>query len=58
VAVPGSFTRTRPAGADRFTFTGRLTGRPLTPGRYRLVATPTANGHTGTASRASFRILK
>jgi hypothetical protein len=58
VAVSGSFTRTRPAGADRFTFTGRLAGHPLTPGRYRLVATPNANGHAGTSSRANFRILK
>jgi hypothetical protein len=54
----GSFTRTRPAGADRFTFTGRLTGHPLKPGRYRLVATPTANRHTGKPARAGFRILK
>ncbi|MCW3047117.1 MAG: domain containing protein [Solirubrobacterales bacterium] len=58
VAVRGSFTRTRPAGADGFTFTGRLTGHPLTPGRYRLVATPAANGHTGKPSRVSFRIVK
>jgi PKD repeat protein len=58
VVVRGSFTRTRPAGSDRFTFTGRLTGHPLTPGRYRLVATPTANDHAGKASRVSFRIVK
>ncbi|HMJ33351.1 MAG TPA: PKD domain-containing protein [Baekduia sp.] len=58
VAVRGSFTRTRAAGADRFTFTGRLTGHALTPGRYRLIATPAANGHTGTSSRVSFRIVK
>jgi hypothetical protein len=57
VAVRGSFTRTRPAGADRFTFTGRLTGHALKPGRYRLVATPTANGHTGNSTRASFHIV-
>jgi hypothetical protein len=58
VALLGSFTRTRPAGADRFTFTGRLTGHALKPGRYRLVATPTANRHTGKPTRAGFRILK
>ncbi|MDQ1680620.1 MAG: hypothetical protein QOI42_1479, partial [Frankiaceae bacterium] len=58
VAVSGSFTRTRPAGADRFTFTGRMAGHLLTPGRYRLIATPTANGRTGKASRVSFRIVK
>jgi hypothetical protein len=58
VALRGSFTRTRAAGADRFTFTGRLTGHALTPGRYRLIATPAANGHTGKPSRVSFRIVK
>jgi hypothetical protein len=58
LAVRGSFTRTRPAGADRFTFTGRLTGHALKPGRYRLVATPTANGHAGKPTRAGFRILE
>jgi hypothetical protein len=58
VVVPGTFTRTRPAGADRFGFTGRLTGHPLEPGRYRLIATPTANRYIGKPTRASFRILK
>jgi hypothetical protein len=58
VTVRGSFTRTRPAGADRFTFTGRLAGHALTPGRYRLVATPVAAGHSGAAAHASFRIVK
>ncbi len=41
LALRGGFTRTRPAGADRFRFTGRISGRTLTPGSYRLVATPT-----------------
>jgi hypothetical protein len=58
MAVRGSFSRTRPAGADRFGFTGRLTGHALKPGPYRLVATPTANGHTGNPARASFGIVK
>jgi hypothetical protein len=58
VGVPGSFTRTRPAGADRFTFTGRLTGHALKPGRYLLIATPAANGHTGTPARDGFRVIK
>jgi hypothetical protein len=57
-ALLGSFTRTRPPGADRFTFTGRLTGHALKPGRYRLVATPTANRHTGKPTRAGLRILR
>jgi hypothetical protein len=35
-----------------------MADHPLTPGRYRLVATPVANGHTGKPTRASFRIVK
>jgi hypothetical protein len=58
VAVPGAFTRSRPAGADSFTFTGRIAGRALTPGRYRLAATPAANGRTGSPARASLRIVR
>jgi pimeloyl-ACP methyl ester carboxylesterase len=58
VRVRGSFTRSRPAGADRFTFTGRIAGRALRPGRYRLVATPSANGRTGRSARAPFRIVR
>jgi hypothetical protein len=56
VRVRGSFTRSRPAGADRFAFTGRVAGRTLTPGPYRLVATPIAGDRTGSAARAPFRI--
>jgi hypothetical protein len=52
----GSFTRSRPAGRDRFAFTGRMARRTLTPGRYRLVATPTAGGRAGRPARAPFRI--
>jgi pimeloyl-ACP methyl ester carboxylesterase len=57
-AVRGSFTRVRPAGADRFTFTGRIAGRALAPGRYRLVATPSAGGRTGRPARARLRIVR
>ncbi|HTN23438.1 MAG TPA: hypothetical protein VL120_05590, partial [Solirubrobacteraceae bacterium] len=56
--LSGTFTRTRPAGADRFTFTGRLGGRRLPAGNYRLVATPSAGGRTGTTKRVAFRITK
>ena len=55
-SVRGSLTRTRPAGADRFTFTARLAGRALSPGRYRLVATPAAGARAGGPARARFRI--
>jgi hypothetical protein len=57
-AVSGSFTRTRSAGADRFTFTGRIGGRTLSVGSYRLDATPSAGGRTGTTKRVAFRIKK
>jgi PKD repeat protein len=57
IAVKGSFSRQRPKGGDRFTFTGRLLGHRLARGRYRIVATPfnAAGGH-GTSGRAAFRI--
>jgi hypothetical protein len=58
VTVRGSFKRGRRAGADRFRFTGRLAGGALAPGRYRLVATPTANSKVGRPGRASFRIVR
>jgi hypothetical protein len=58
VTARGSFTRIRPAGADRFAFTGRIAGRPLRPGRYRLVATPSAGGRSGRPSRTRLRIVR
>jgi hypothetical protein len=58
VAIPGRFTRAGNAGANRFRFTGRLAGRKLRPGKYRLVATPTASGHVGRPASASFQIIK
>lgn len=57
VAVPGSVMRSRPAGADDFRFDGRFAGRALRPGRYRLVATPSADGRTGRPARARFRVV-
>jgi hypothetical protein len=56
VGVPGGFTRVRPAGADRLTFRGRVAGRTLAAGVYRLTATPIARGVTGVARHARFRI--
>ena len=58
VTVQGSFTRSRRAGRDRFTFTGRLAGRTLRAARYRLTATPSAGTRKGKAVRASFRIKR
>lgn len=60
VRVRGSFTRRRPAGADRFAFNGDIshTGTLLKSARYRLVATPITNGRPGTPAHALFRIVR
>jgi hypothetical protein len=58
VTLTGSFTRGGKAGANSFRFTGRLAGHRLKPGKYQLVATPSAGGRTGRAASASFRIIK
>ncbi len=52
----GSFTLGGKAGRNSFRLTGRLNSQKLRSGRYRLVATPTANGRTGAPARTSFRI--
>ncbi len=56
VTLKRSFTRTGRAGANRFRFTGRLSGRKLKARGYHLVATPTAAGKTGKPRTAAFRI--
>ena len=53
VARKGSFNVTGVAGENRFRFTGRLRGRKLPPGRYRLVGTA-----AGSRKTASFRIVR
>jgi hypothetical protein len=51
--VKGSFTHSGQSGQNRFKFSGRLNGKALKPGRYRLV------GKTGSVSKtASFKIVK
>lgn len=54
----GSFTQIAKAGVNSFRFTGRLGGRRLKPGRYLLVATPSANRRTGKPVSAGFRIVR
>jgi hypothetical protein len=56
--LAGEFTLTGAAGANRFHFSGRLSGQKLKPGSYRLQATPSAGGKTGPATSASFRIIR
>jgi hypothetical protein len=52
-AVKGTFTHSGQAGQNRFKFSGRIAGKGLKPGSYRLVA------KTGSASKtASFKIVK
>jgi hypothetical protein len=58
VTLKGSFTRNGIAGRNSFHFSGRLHGRKLTPGRYRLVATPSAGGRKGKAISSGFRIVR
>jgi hypothetical protein len=57
VRVHGTLTRSFPAGNDGLLFTGRLHGHALMPGRYVLIATPSASGSRGESARARFRIL-
>ena len=40
VTLPGSFTLTPHVGRNSFRFRGRIGGRTLRPGKYRLVGTP------------------
>jgi Glycosyl hydrolase family 26 len=56
--VRGIFKRAGRKGANNFRFSGRIANRTLTPGNYRLIARPTANGRTGKAQSVSFRILR
>ena len=52
----GGFTRRGVAGANRFRLTGRINARRLRPARYRLIASPVAEGRRGDTKRTSFRI--
>jgi hypothetical protein len=57
VPVPGSFKRSAGPGAVSFRFAGRIGGRRLPPGRYRLLAAPRdALGTGGAVKRAAFRV--
>ena len=58
VRLSGSFTRDRPEGDDSFTLTGRLAGRSLSRGSYRLLATPITDERSGMTKRVAFRIIR
>ena len=58
VTLAGGFDRNGVPGTNSFHFTGRLGGRRLRPGRYRLVATPTSSGRVGKPTSSRFRIVR
>lgn len=56
VRVRGSITRTARAGTTTVRFSGRLRGRTLRPGRYRVIARVVAKD--GPTRRAGFRVVR
>jgi hypothetical protein len=58
VRLRGGFTHAGKVGANRFKFTGRLGGRKLKPGRYRLVQVAVDGaGNKSATRRVRFRIV-
>jgi hypothetical protein len=58
VRLSGTLTIAGQAEANSFQFNGRLKGKPLKPGSYRLVAAPVAGGIAGTGASVLFRIVQ
>ena len=55
----GSFTRVSAPGTNSFTFTGRVNGKALKPGRYRLrLVARDAAGNASKARTLRFRVVK
>ncbi len=57
-AKAGSFSRKDGAGATRFRFMGRLAGRTLKPGSYRLTLTPRNGAGTGAVVTKGFKVKR
>jgi uncharacterized repeat protein (TIGR01451 family) len=57
VPLRGSFAHQDSVGLNRFLFTGRVNGKALKPGIYRLDATPTADGKIGRTVSVRFRVV-
>jgi PKD repeat protein len=57
VAATGSFTRNGVAGANQFHWNGRLNGKALKPGSYRLTST-VGTGLASNFQRASFKVKR
>lgn len=58
VALGPSFTRVGEPGPNSFKFSGRIRGRRLAPGQYRLLATASAAKKGTRPARAAFAIAK
>ena len=58
VTLRGGFARAGKAGANQVRFSGRLRGRKLAPGRYRLTAQAKNAGGSSRTMRATFRIVR
>jgi uncharacterized delta-60 repeat protein len=56
--VSGRFTHADKAGLNSFHFSGRLNGRKLKPGQYRLRARPRFAGPDGKAVEVRFQIVR
>lgn len=56
VPLRGSFAHGDSAGENSFHLTGRLNGTALKPGVYRLDATPSTDGETGSTASVRFRV--
>lgn len=56
--VRGSFSAAGTSGSNRFNFSGRIGGRRLGLGRYRLAAQARNAGGTGKTLHRSFRIIR
>ena len=57
LALKGSFSRSGVAGSNTFHWNGRVGGKALKPGSYRLIAT-TGSGPTTKVRRASFKVKR
>jgi hypothetical protein len=57
--IVGSFIHADVAGRNSIHFTGRVGGRKLTPGGYKLQVVPRgANGKTGALTFLAFRVVR
>jgi hypothetical protein len=54
----GTLEITGKAGANTYSFHGRVRGAPLTPGRYRLLVTALADGKSSAAALIAFTIIR